>query len=170
MPGLVDVAIKEIESHHGHYKNFITGNWKEELNNYKLHKKLNADIIDLLLHALVNSTSTSCYVVSVDGYSQDVKVEAIHPTRSPVVILKEIFLCKIGQDYDAITEAKSPMAHSIETTVSQQFGGSAEEITPGDVVETTERQVSHVATKRASHISGQVESDFSSHGESGGRE
>ena len=157
----MDVAIKEIEGHHGHYKNFITGNWKEELNNYKLHKQFNADIIDLLLHALVNATSTSCYVVSVESDSRDVRVEAIHPTRSPVVSVKEIFLCKIGQHYDAIIEANSVTMHSSTTAVSQTFGdtllASAEDTTHiGD--ETTESQVPSIASKRASQISGQAES------------
>lgn len=56
--GLVDVVITEIKSHYAHYKDFITGNWKEELSIYKAHGNFNTDIIDLLLHALVNGTST----------------------------------------------------------------------------------------------------------------
>lgn len=112
--GLVDVLIDEIGTHYGHYKNYITGDWKNELSNYKLLRKFNSDIVDLLLHALVNSFSSSCYVVYVDSHSSDIKIEAIHPTRSTVVAEKEIFVSKIGQHYDAIVEGKPP-AHPSKT-------------------------------------------------------
>ena len=100
----MDVLIDEIDAHFDHYKNYITGDWKNELSNYKLFKQFNADIVDLLIHALVNSFSSSCYVVYVDDYSREIKVEAIEPTRSSVGAAKEIFLSKIGQNYDAIVE------------------------------------------------------------------
>ena len=105
----MDVLIDEIDAHFDHYKNYITGDWKNELSNYKLFKQFNADIVDLLIHALVNSFSSSCYVVYVDDYSREIKVEAIEPTRSSVVAAKEIFLSKIGQHYDAIVEDETPV-------------------------------------------------------------
>ena len=123
MVGLVDVLIDEIDAHYDHYKNYITGDWKNELNNYKLFRKFNADIVDLLLHALVNSFSSSCNVVHVDSLSQEIKIEAIHPTRSSVVAEKEIFVSKLGQHYDAIVEDK-PLAHPLKTKLFEGVGKS----------------------------------------------
>lgn len=97
MLGLIDLMAMEIKTHLGHYKNYITGDWENDLNVYKLSKKFDSDIVDFLLHALANSTSTSCYVVNAD---EDVKIEAIHPSRRSVVPVREIFVAKIGQHYD----------------------------------------------------------------------
>ena len=70
--GLIDMLTTEIKNHHDHYKNFITGDWKKDLHDYKLYKKFDSDIVDLLLHALANSTSTSCYVVNAE---EDIKLK-----------------------------------------------------------------------------------------------
>lgn len=110
MLGLIDLMAMEIKTHLGHYKNYITGDWENDLNDYKLSKKFDSDIVDLLLHALANSTSTSCYVVNGD---EDVKIEAIHPSRPSVVPVREIFVAKIGQHYDAIVDDK-PRALSLQ--------------------------------------------------------
>lgn len=110
MLGLIDLMAMEIKTHLGHYKNYITGDWENDLNVYKLSKKFDSDIVDLLLHALANSTSTSCYVVNAD---EDVKIEAIHPSRPFVVPVREIFVAKIGQHYDAIVDDK-PRAFSLQ--------------------------------------------------------
>ena len=171
----MDVAITEIETHYVHYKDFITGNWKEELGIYKVHGKYNADIIDLLLHALVNATSTSCYVASVNDNKLDMKVEAIHPTRYHVVAQKEIFLSKTGQHYDAIIEAKSPAALSPQPMVLKQF----DELSPRDTDMKARQELKQttvvgratpVATNKASYFSFQVQSGFLTHDESTGKE
>ena len=60
----------EIESHHDHCQHYITGDWKKDLNDYRLYKKFDSDIVNVLLHALANSTATLCYVVSAN---EDVK-------------------------------------------------------------------------------------------------
>ena len=67
--------------------------------------------------------SSSCYVVHVDSLSQEIKIEAIHPTRSSVVAEKEIFVSKLGQHYDAIVEDKPP-AHSLKTKLFEGVGKS----------------------------------------------
>lgn len=122
MVGLVDVLMNEIETHHGHYQNYITGDWKKGLYDYKLYKKFNSDIVDLLLHVLVNSTSTSCYIVHVD---EEVKIDAIHPARSSVVAEKEIFIAKIGQHYDAIVEDKPPVVPLVRIMTYDHIGNAS---------------------------------------------
>ena len=106
MVGLIDVLTSEIENNHDHYKSYITGDWKQDLIDYKLNQKFDSDIVDLLLYALANSTSTSCYVVDAVGPDEDVQIKAVHPTRPSVVAGREIFISKIGQHYDPIVDDK----------------------------------------------------------------
>ena len=106
MVGLIDVLTSEIENHHDHYKSYITGDWKQDLIDYKLNQKFDSDIVDLLLYALANSKSTSCYVVDAVGPDEDVQIKAVHPTRPSVVAGREIFISKIGQHYDPIVDDK----------------------------------------------------------------
>ena len=45
MVGLIDVLTTEIETHHDHYKSYITGDWKQDLIDYKLNQKFDSDIV-----------------------------------------------------------------------------------------------------------------------------
>lgn len=106
MVGLIDVLTSDIENNNDHYKSYITGDWKQDLIDCKLNQKFDSDIVDLLLYALANSTSTSCYVVDAVGPDEDVQIKAVHPTLPSVVAGKEIFISKIGQHYDPIVDDK----------------------------------------------------------------
>ena len=106
MVGLIDVLTTEIENHHDHYKSYITGDWKQDLIDYKLNHKFDPDIVDILLYALANSTSTSYYVVDAVGSDEDVQIKAVHPTRPSVVAVRKIFISKVGQLYDPIVDDK----------------------------------------------------------------
>ena len=106
MVRLIDVLTTEIGNHHDHYKSYITGDWKQDLIDFKLNQKFDSDIVDLLLYTLANSTSTSCYVVDTVGANEDVQIKAVHPTRPSAVAVREIFISKIGQQYDPIVDDK----------------------------------------------------------------
>ncbi|CAH3142598.1 unnamed protein product [Porites lobata] len=82
---LIDVLTTEIGNHHDHYKSYITGDWKQDLIDFKLNQKFDSTIVDLLLYTLANSTSTSCYVVDTVGANEDVQIKAAHPTRPSAV-------------------------------------------------------------------------------------
>lgn len=106
MVRLIDVLTTEIGNHHDHYKSYITGDWKQDLIDFKLNQKFDSDIVDLLLYTLANSMSTSCYVVDTVGANEDVQIKAVHPTRPSAVAVREIFISKIGQHYDPIVDDK----------------------------------------------------------------
>ena len=130
MVRLIDVLTTEIGNHHDHYKSYITGDWKQDLIDFKLNQKFDSDIVDLLLYALANSTSTSCYVVDTVGPDEDVQIKAVHPTRPSVVAVREIFVSKIGQHYDPIVDDKFRLFSSRKNVSSHDREAALQPVTP----------------------------------------
>lgn len=77
--------------------------------------------VDLLLYALANSKSTSCYVIDAVGPDEDVQIKAVHPTRPSVVAVREIFISTIGQHYDPIVDDKFRLLSSRKNVGSHDW-------------------------------------------------
>ena len=61
MVRLIDVLTTEIGNHHDHYKSYITGDWKQDLIDFKLNQKFDSDIVDLLLYTLYVNFLLCCW-------------------------------------------------------------------------------------------------------------
>ena len=62
---LLDDVVEELQSNQEFYGSFLTGDWMQQLRDYRIDKEFNSDIVDIVINALSNVTVTSCDVFTV---------------------------------------------------------------------------------------------------------
>ena len=80
---LLDDVNKEINDHEEFYSGFFTGDWRQELDQYRHDRAFNSNTVDLIIYALSNLTVSACELFTASS-SEVKKVLTVTPGRIQV--------------------------------------------------------------------------------------
>ena len=92
----MSLPANEITHNSSFYSDFIEGSLTEQLRELGDY---NSIVVDMMLHALANATSTACEVIS--AYNNHIRTTEILP-RAGNPVRGQIQVCKLGAHYDGI--------------------------------------------------------------------
>ena len=102
---LKELVLCEIKSNLQFYQEFFPQqNLDEQLHEYINLRNYSSALVDMMVYALANATSTTCYIVSLQN--SECRVTAIQP-REGSASERSIHICKIGMHYDAVVDKDS---------------------------------------------------------------
>ena len=102
---LLHLGVTEILNNLAFYGEFLPNeDLRRQLEAYALLHNYHSAVVDLMVHALANATSTTCIILSAKhGLVRTTKISPREGVKSTNIIR----LCKIGQHYDAVVDKSS---------------------------------------------------------------